>query len=138
MKPASTPVASFDSVSPRYRGYVLALLTVVFIINFIDRQVLSVLIEPIKRELHLTDTQLGLLSGLAFALFYVTFAVPIARLADSTSRRNLITVCMIVWSGMTALSGAALNFAQLLLTRIGVAIGEAGCVAPSHSGCAPH
>jgi predicted MFS family arabinose efflux permease len=133
MKPPSPPVSSFDSVSPRYRGYVLALLTVVFIINFIDRQVLSVLIEPIKRELHLTDTQLGLLSGLAFALFYVTFAVPIARLADSTSRRNLITICMIVWSGMTALSGAALNFVQLLLTRIGVAIGEAGCVAPSHS-----
>jgi predicted MFS family arabinose efflux permease len=133
MKPASTPVSSFDSVSPRYRAYVLALLTLVFIINFIDRQVLSVLIEPIKRELHLTDTQLGLLSGLAFALFYVTFAVPIARLADSTSRRNLITICMIVWSGMTALSGAALNFVQLLLTRIGVAVGEAGCVAPSHS-----
>lgn len=133
MKPASTPVSSFDSVSPRYRAYVLALLTVVFIINFIDRQVLSVLIEPIKRELHLTDAQLGLLSGLAFALFYVTFAVPIARLADSTSRRNLITICMIVWSGMTALSGATLNFVQLLLTRIGVAVGEAGCVAPSHS-----
>jgi predicted MFS family arabinose efflux permease len=133
MKPTSTPVSSFDSVSSGYRAYVLALLTVVFIINFIDRQVLSVLIEPIKRELQLTDTQLGLLSGLAFALFYVTFAVPIARLADSTSRRNLITICMIVWSGMTALSGAAFNFVQLLLTRIGVAIGEAGCVAPSHS-----
>jgi predicted MFS family arabinose efflux permease len=123
----------FDSVSPAYRGYVLALLTVVFIVNFIDRQVLSVLIEPIKRELYLTDTQLGLLSGLAFALFYVTFAVPIARLADSKSRRNLITICMIVWSSMTALSGAALNFVHLLLARIGVAIGEAGCVAPSHS-----
>jgi predicted MFS family arabinose efflux permease len=133
MKPASTPVSSFDGVSPRYRAYVLALLTVVFIVNFIDRQVLSVLIEPIKRELHLTDTQLGLLSGLAFALFYVTFAVPIARLADRKSRRNLITICMIIWSSMTALSGAALNFVQLLLTRVGVAIGEAGCVAPSHS-----
>jgi predicted MFS family arabinose efflux permease len=133
VKLASTPVSSFDSVSRSYRCYVLALLTVVFVINFIDRQVLSVLIEPIKRELHLTDTQLGLLSGLAFALFYVTFAVPIARLADRKSRRNLITICMIVWSSMTALAGAALNFGHLLVTRIGVAIGEAGCVAPSHS-----
>ena len=133
VKLVSTPVSSFHSVSRGYRGYVLALLTVVFIINFIDRQVLSVLIEPIKRELHLSDTQLGLLSGLAFALFYVTFAVPIARLADRSSRRNLITICMIVWSSMTALSGAALSFTHLLLTRIGVAVGEAGCVAPSHS-----
>src|SRR5687767_12507751 len=114
VKLASSPVSSFDSVSRGYRAYVLGLLTVVFVINFVDRQVLSVLIEPIKRELHLTDTQLGLLSGLAFALFYVTFAVPIARLADSRSRRNLITVCMIVWSSMTALSGAALNFVHLL------------------------
>lgn len=133
MKLVSTPVSSFDSVSRGYRSYVLGLLTLVFIINFIDRQVLSVLIEPIKRELHLTDTQLGLLSGLAFALFYVTFAVPIARLADSKSRRDVIVACMTVWSVMTALAGGALNFTHLLLTRIGVAIGEAGCVAPSHS-----
>jgi predicted MFS family arabinose efflux permease len=123
----------FDSVTKGYRSYVLALLTLVFIINFIDRQVLSVLIEPIKRELELTDTQLGLLSGLAFALFYVTAGVPVARLADSKSRRNLIAVCMVVWSTMTSLCGVAANFAQLLLARIGVAIGEAGCVAPSHS-----
>lgn len=133
MKISSAPVASFESVSNGYRRYVLGLLTLVFIINFIDRQVLSVLIEPIKRDLHLTDTQLGLLSGLAFALFYVTAGVPIARLADLKSRRNLIAVCMIFWSAMTALCGAAANFAQLLIARIGVAVGEAGCVAPSHS-----
>ncbi|MBL8269918.1 spinster family MFS transporter [Steroidobacter sp.] len=133
MKFTSTPVSSFDSVSRGYRYYVLALLTLVFIVNFVDRQVLSVLIEPIKRDLQLTDTQLGLLSGLAFALFYVTAGVPIARLADLKSRRNLIAVCMIVWSSMTALCGTAANFAHLLLARIGVAVGEAGCVAPSHS-----
>lgn len=133
MKLTFTPVASFGSVSKGYRGYVLGLLTLVFVINFIDRQVLSVLIEPIKRDLHLTDTQLGLLSGLAFALFYVTTGVPVARLADLKSRRNLIAVSMIVWSSMTALCGAATNFAQLLIARVGVAIGEAGCVAPSHS-----
>ncbi len=133
MKLTATPVTSFDNVSRAYRFYVLALLTVVFIINFVDRHVLSVLIEPIKRELQLTDTQLGLLSGLAFALFYVTAGVPVARLADLRSRRKLITVCMIVWSSMTALCGVATSFVQLLLARIGVAIGEAGCVAPSHS-----
>lgn len=133
VKFAFKSVSSFDSVSRGYRFYVLALLTLVFIINFIDRQVLSVLIEPIKRDLHLTDTQLGLLSGLAFALFYVTFGVPVARWADLRSRRNLITVCIVVWSAMTALCGAAANFTHLLLARIGVAVGEAGCVAPSHS-----
>jgi predicted MFS family arabinose efflux permease len=133
VKLMSKPVSSFDSVSRGYRVYVLALLTLVFIVNFIDRQVLSVLIEPIKRDLRLTDTQLGLLSGLAFALFYVTAGVPVARLADQKSRRNLIAVCMIVWSSMTALCGLAANFAQLLLARVGVAVGEAGCVAPSHS-----
>ena len=133
MKFASKPTASFDSASRGYRFYVLGLLTLVFIVNFVDRQVLSVLIEPIKRDLDLTDTQLGLLSGLAFALFYVSFAVPVARLADLKSRRNLITVCMIIWSSMTALCGVAANFAHLLMARIGVAIGEAGCVAPSHS-----
>jgi predicted MFS family arabinose efflux permease len=133
VKLTSTPVSSFGGVSRGYRFYVLGLLTLVFIINFIDRQVLSVLIEPIKRDLRLTDTQLGLLSGLAFALFYVSFAIPVARLADLKSRRNLITVCMIIWSSMTALCGAAANFTHLLMARIGVAIGEAGCVAPSHS-----
>ncbi|HEY0683833.1 MAG TPA: MFS transporter [Steroidobacter sp.] len=133
MKFTSTPVTRFESVSRGYRFYVLALLTVVFIVNFIDRQVLSVLIEPIKRDLQLTDTQLGLLSGLAFALFYVTAGVPVARLADLRSRRKLIAVCMIVWSSMTALCGMAANFVQLLMARIGVAVGEAGCVAPSHS-----
>jgi predicted MFS family arabinose efflux permease len=133
VKLTSSPVASFDSVSRGYRIYVLALLTLVFVVNFIDRQVLSVLIEPIKRDLQLTDTQLGLLSGLAFALFYVTAGVPIARLADLQSRRNLIAVCMIAWSAMTAVCGVATNFVQLLLARIGVAVGEAGCVAPSHS-----
>ncbi len=126
------PVIRFDSVTKGYRGYVLALLTLVFVINFIDRQVLAVLIEPIKRELKLTDTQLGLLSGRRLRCF-VLLPVPLARLADLKSRRNLIAVCMIVWSSMTALCGGAVNFAQLLMARIGVAIGEAGCVAPSHS-----
>lgn len=127
------PISDPAAVTRAYRGYVLGLLLVVYIVNFVDRQVLAVLIEPIKRELELSDTQLGFLSGLAFALFYVSFGIPLARIADRRSRTRLITVCMIAWSGMTALCGAAANFGQLLAARIGVAVGEAGCVAPAHS-----
>lgn len=127
------PVADPAKVTDRYRAYVLGLLTIVYVINFVDRQVLAVLIEPIKHELQLSDTQLGFLSGLAFALFYVSFGIPLARVADRSSRRNLITVCMLGWSAMTALCGAAASFAQLMAARIGVAVGEAGCVAPAHS-----
>lgn len=127
------PVTDPSQVTRAYRGYVLALLTLVYVVNFVDRQVLAVLIEPIKRDLQLTDSQLGFLSGMAFAFFYVTFGVPLARLADRRSRRNLMAACMAAWSIMTALCGLAGNFMQLLAARIGVAIGEAGCVAPAHS-----
>jgi len=127
------PVRDPAAVTPGYRTYVLTLLLIVYIVNFVDRQVLAVLIEPIKHDLDLSDTQLGFLSGFAFALFYVTFGVPLARLADRKSRRDLIVVCMAAWSAMTAVCGFAANFVQLLAARIGVAIGEAGCVAPAHS-----
>jgi predicted MFS family arabinose efflux permease len=126
-------ITNATSVTRAYRGYVLALLTIVYIVNFVDRQVLAVLIEPIKRDLHLTDSQLGFLSGMAFAFFYVTFGIPLARLADRRSRRNLMAACMAAWSIMTGLCGLAGNFLQLLAARIGVAVGEAGCVAPAHS-----
>jgi predicted MFS family arabinose efflux permease len=122
-----------STVTRGYRAYVLGLLTLVYIVNFVDRQVLAVLIEPIKHELQLTDSQLGFLSGMAFAFFYVTFGIPLARLADRKSRRNLMAVCMAAWSIMTGLCGLAGNFLQLLAARIGVAVGEAGCVAPAHS-----
>jgi predicted MFS family arabinose efflux permease len=120
-------------VSSAYRWYVLGLLTAVYVINFVDRQILAVLIEPIKAELGLSDTDMGLLSGLAFAIFYVSFGIPIARLADRYSRRNIIAVAMAAWSIMTAVCGAAASFGQLLAARIGVAVGESGCVAPAHS-----
>lgn len=119
--------------SKAYRYYVLAILTVVYAFNFIDRQLLVILQEPIKAELGLSDTQLGLLTGFAFALFYVVCGIPIARWADKGVRRNIVALALTVWSGMTALSGLAGNFTHLLLARVGVAVGEAGGSPPSHS-----
>lgn len=110
-------------------------LLVVYIFNFIDRQIVSILAEPIARDLGLSDSQIGLLTGLAFALFYATLGVPIARYADNgrTNRARLIAACLVVWSGMTALCGMAQNFWQLLLARIGVGVGEAGCTPTAHA-----
>lgn len=116
-----------------YKWYVLSILTIVYAFNFIDRQILVILQEPIKAELGLTDTQLGLLTGLAFAALYVILGIPIARLADRSNRKNIIVVSMAIWSGMTAISGMANNFVHLMLARIGVGIGEAGCSPPAHS-----
>jgi len=115
------------------RRYALSVLIVVYTFNFIDRQILSILMEPIKQDLGLSDTQLGLLSGFAFAAFYATLGIPIARFADRSNRRNLIAVALAVWSAMTAVSGLAQNFWHLLFARIGVGVGEAGCSPPAHS-----
>lgn len=119
--------------SNTYKGYVLLILTGVYTFNFIDRQILVILQESIKSELGLSDTQLGLMTGLTFALFYVTLGIPIARFADKSNRRNIVALSLAVWSAMTALSGLAANFTQLLLARIGVGVGEAGGSPPSHS-----
>ncbi len=116
-----------------YRWYVLAMLTGLYTFNFIDRQILVILQEPIKAEMGLSDTQLGLLSGLAFAVIYVVAGLPIARWADRGNRRNIVTIALVVWSGMTAISGLAQNYWQLLLARVGVATGEAGGSPPAHS-----
>ncbi len=116
-----------------YRNYVLAMLTLGYVFNFIDRQVLVILQESIKKELRLSDTQLGILSGFTFAIFYVTLGIPIARLADKTNRRNTVAASIGIWSIMTALSGTARNFIQLLLARIGVGAGEAGGSPSSHA-----
>ena len=119
--------------STRYRNYVLVMLTLVYVFNFLDRQLLVILQEEIKRDLHLSDSELGLLSGSAFALFYVTLGIPIARLADNGSRRNIVAISLALWSVMTAFSGLARNFFQLLMARIGVGVGEAGGSPPSHA-----
>lgn len=129
MEDARAPSAA---VHPRL---LLWTLLVVYIFNFIDRQIVSILAEPIARDLGLSDSQIGLLTGLAFALFYATLGVPIARWADKpdTNRPGLIALCLVVWSGMTALCGMAQNYTQLLLARIGVGVGEAGCTPTAHA-----
>jgi len=116
-----------------YTHYVLGVLVVVYTFNFIDRQILAILAQAIKVDLGLSDTQIGALSGIAFGIFYATLGIPIARLADKYSRVNIISICLVIWSAMTALSGLAQNFWQLLIARIGVGIGEAGGSPPSHS-----
>jgi len=121
------------AISTRVTGYGLFMLTLVYAFNFVDRQILVILQEPIKNELGLSDAQLGLLSGFSFALVYITAGIPIAYWADRTNRRNIIAAALTVWSGMTALSGLAQTYSHLLLARIGVGIGEAGGSPPAHS-----
>ena len=120
-------------VSPRARAVTLGLLTATYFFSYLDRQILGILLEDIKLDLVLSDTQLGIISGLAFAIFYSTFGLPVAWLADRTNRRNLVSISLALWSGATALCGLATNFLHLLLARIGVGVGEAGSSPPSHS-----
>lgn len=120
-------------ISENVKRYTLGVLVVVYTFNFIDRQILSILIEPIKADLGVSDFGMGLLSGTAFAIFYATLGMPLALIADRWNRRNLIGLSLAVWSGMTALSGLAMNFWQLAVARIGVGIGEAGCSPSAHS-----
>lgn len=126
------PPESF-TVSKRYQRYVLGLLLLVSILSFVDRQLFAILLEPIRAEFGLSDTQLGLVSGLAFSLFYVTIGIPVAWLADRMNRRNIITLALGTWSVMTALCGMAGSFGMLFLARMGVGVGEAGGSPPSHS-----
>ena len=119
--------------SIRYRWTVLVMLTLVYTFNFIDRQILVILQEPIKADLGLSDAQLGLLTGFSFALVYVTAGIPIAWLADRSNRRNIVAASLAFWSFMTAISGLVQNFSQLLAARLGVGVGEAGGSPPSHS-----
>jgi MFS family permease len=121
------------AASLAYRSYVLAVLVIVYTFNFIDRQIVGILAVPIKAELRLSDSQLGLMGGLAFALFYTLLGIPIARLADKVSRTGIMTAALALWSVMTAVCGLTHNFAQLFMARVGVGVGEAGGVAPAYS-----
>ncbi len=125
--PASTGRASANP------NVVLGMLLVVYIFNFVDRQILAILAVPIQAELQLDDGQMGLLGGIAFALLYSTLAVPLAALADRTNRTWVITVSLVVWSACTALCGLAQNFWHIFAARLGVGVGEAGGVAPSYA-----
>ena len=116
-----------------YRAFVLVLLTIVYGFNFIDRQIVGILAPFIQKDLGLTNTELGLLIGLAFAVLYTTFAIPLAWLADRYNRVNILSIALATWSGFTALTGFATNFMQIAIARMGVGIGEAGGSPPSHS-----
>lgn len=130
----SRPAASEAApVTPSYRRYALSLMLGIYILNFLDRQVINILAEPIKQDLNLADWQIGMMSGLAFALFYTVLGVPIARFSETRNRPFIIAGALTIWSGFTALCGVAQNFVQLCLFRIGVGIGEAGCTPPAHS-----
>lgn len=119
--------------SSAYRKYLLTVLMVILAFNFVDRMALGLLLQDIKIELDLSDTQLGFLSGIAFAFFYSIMGIPIARWADRGNRVAIIALTTALWSVGVALCGVAGSFAQLLLVRIGVAVGEAGCIPPAHS-----
>lgn len=128
-----TNEASEPRAARRARFVSMVMLFLVSTFNYVDRTIISILQVPIKADLHLSDAQVGALTGLSFALFYTTLSLPIARLADRANRRNIIALSLFVWSGMTALSGLARNYAMLVLFRIGVAVGEAGSIPASQS-----
>jgi MFS family permease len=115
------------------RSYLLSVLLVILAFNYVDRLALGIVLQDIKVDLQLSDTQLGLLTGIAFALFYSVMGLPIARWADRGNRVTIITITTALWSAAVALCGVAGSFVQLLLIRVGVAVGEAGCVPPAHS-----
>jgi len=119
---ASAATAARSS-APRYTLFILML---AYSCNVMDRNILTMVLEPIRHEFALSDTQLGLLSGLSFAIFYAVAGLPLGAAADRVNRRNMIFVCLTLWSGMTAVCGMVGSFVQLLVARIGVGIGEAG------------
>jgi len=130
---AATIPPPLSPVSPAYRRYALTVLLIIYFLNFLDRQIVAILAEPIKNELHLADWQLGVMTGLAFALFYTVLGIPIARYAETGHRPRIIAVAAGLWSLFTIACGFAQNFVQLVACRIGVGIGEAGCTPPAHS-----
>jgi MFS family permease len=129
---ALAPAAAADQAE-RQGWYLVFTLLIFYIFSFIDRQIISLLVEPIKRDLQVTDTQIGLLQGLAFAIFYTLFGIPIGRLADRMNRKTIVGVGVVIWSLMATLCGLAKNFTQLFLARIGVGVGEAALSPAAYS-----
>jgi predicted MFS family arabinose efflux permease len=128
-----SPYSSIEARTDSARWYVLALLTIVYALNIADRFMISTLIEPIKADLHLSDSAIGLLTGVALAIFYVTAGLPLALIADRSNRRNLIVAALAAWSILTAACGLVRSFWQFMIVRILVGVGEAGGTPPSHS-----
>ncbi|NWG93216.1 MAG: MFS transporter, partial [Parvularculaceae bacterium] len=131
--PSNDETAKAIAGTNSYKWYVLAVLTIVYTFNFVDRQIIAIVSPAIKEDLGLSDSTLGLLKGLAFAVLYTTLGIPIAWAADRWNRVNIVAISLAVWSAFTALSGFAQNAVQLALARVGVGIGEAGGSPPSHS-----
>jgi predicted MFS family arabinose efflux permease len=127
------PSATTAPATRAARGYALGLLLFVYVLNFADRQLLTILAGPLAQDLGFSDTAIGVLTGPLFALFYTTLGIPIARWADVGVRRSIIALALLVWSGMTALTGFAQSFAHVALARLGVGVGEAGGSPPAHS-----
>jgi MFS family permease len=130
---APDPRQSARPAALAYRSYVLTVLVIVYAFNFVDRQIVGILAIPIKADLKLSDAELGMMGGLAFALFYTLLGIPIARLADRVSRIRIMSIALALWSLMTAVCGVTTSFGQLFLARLGVGVGEAGGVAPAYS-----
>jgi MFS family permease len=131
--PSNVPGAENFKISEGYRWYVVWLLFLVYVLNFVDRQILQILIEPIRKEFNFSDTQMGMLSGLAFAVVYSVLGIPIARIADRRNRVTIISISLFVWSFFTVVTGRAHSFVQLFAARVCVGIGEAGCTPPAYS-----
>jgi MFS family permease len=130
---AAVDAAGRSYGAPAYRGFVLILLTLVYTLNFIDRNLLSVIAQPVINAFNLSDTEYGFLNGPPFAIFYALMGIPIAMAADRYNRVGIIALCIAIWPVMAALCGFATSFAFLLVARVGVAIGEAGCTPPANS-----
>ena len=127
----AAPATSLDESTypnPRYAWYVVSILTLAYLVSFLDRQILALLVEPIRRDLDISDTQVSLLGNLAFGIFYTVLGLPIGRAADRFSRRGIIAAGISIWCVMTAACGLARNFLQLFLARVGVGVGVGvGC-----------
>src|SRR5262245_49603914 len=131
--PPESQAIDQDYPSAAYAWYVVGVLTFVYVFSFIDRQILNLLVRPIRRDLGISDTEMSLLMGMSFAFFYTFFGIPLGRLADSKSRRTIIAAGFALWSFFTTCCGLARNFTQMLLMRMGVGIGEAALSPAAYS-----
>lgn len=127
------PTTGIEPLRPSYRRYALTVLLILYTLNFLDRQIVTILTVPIKAELQLADWQIGAITGIAFAIFYTVLGIPIARVAERGNRPAIISIAAAVWSLFTVACGFAQNFVQMALARVGVGVGEAGCTPPAHS-----
>jgi len=132
-RPAASEASATPAVSSRYRTYALILLMAINAVNILDRMVITNLIEPIKEDLNLTDAQVGAMAGIYFAIVYTVLGIPVARWADRGDRPKILALALTIWSGFSLLGGFAQNFATLVVSRMGVGVGEAGCSPTAHS-----